>query len=116
MPYYNENVNYISFDESILDFKRNFNDSNANNMTIENINVFPNPANNLLHIQLNYNSFNSYYTYLKIIDIGGKEIINTEIKNSYLTIDVSDIKSGFYIIEILSIDGYKRCKKLNIYH
>ncbi len=49
----------------------------------DNVELFPNPANNILNIQFQ-NTLNSYYSYLRITEIGVKEIYKTEIKNGFL--------------------------------
>lgn len=59
------------------------------------ISVFPNPVNNLLNI-----SSNTTITKIKIINILGQ--ITKELNGNNLSIDVSNLDKGFYIIEIIS--------------
>ncbi|MBK9734071.1 MAG: T9SS type A sorting domain-containing protein [Saprospiraceae bacterium] len=59
------------------------------------IRVFPNPANDLLHIQVDEDIL-----YLNIYNISGQLISRIKSGNQNQTIDVSDFKEGIYIIKI----------------
>ncbi len=63
--------------------------------------VYPNPSNNILQLNLERSSNNSY---LEIIDLNGKVYYNNHIKkissNNIMTIDISNLQSGTYIINL----------------
>jgi len=64
-----------------------------------NIQVFPNPTAN----NLNINSLGSEILTVKVSDISGKQLKTIEnISNNFINIDVSDLISGIYILEISS--------------
>jgi hypothetical protein len=70
------------------------------------ITVFPNPTNNLLHINTtNANSINS----VQLFDVKGKLIYTAFDSNS---IDVKSYKSGLYILKISFEDGVITTKKV----
>lgn len=59
------------------------------------INIYPNPANNLLSLQINDNKEYS----VRILDLSGRNVLSTRINRSG-TIDISGIKTGEYIVLI----------------
>jgi hypothetical protein len=62
------------------------------------VDIYPNPTDNILHCELS--SFKSNKTLLKIFDISGSLVLQTELKNTYNTIEISKLKSGIYFVEI----------------
>lgn len=77
----------------------------ADNMS-KSITVFPNPTNNLLHINItNPNSINS----VQLFDVKGKLIYTAFDNNS---IDVNSYKSGLYVLKIYFEDGVITTKKV----
>ena len=65
-----------------------------NNFRTDNITVYPNPANNYLKIKGIETDFK-----IEIIGVDGKVYLNSYNKKS---IDISDLKSGIYILKIYS--------------
>ena len=68
--------------------------------------VFPNPANDVIHIELNseLSKIESVY----VIDIFGKiihEFRKNEITNSVLTFNIETIPPGIYFIKVISKDN-----------
>lgn len=60
--------------------------------------LFPNPAIDELIIESNTNIFHSYFT---IFDITGREVVaKTKIENSVQNINITDLRSGTYIIQV----------------
>ena len=56
--------------------------------------VFPNPTNGILHVGLKkYNS-------LKIYNISGQEVMSKTSRVSPKTIDLSSLQNGYYIVKI----------------
>lgn len=85
----------------------------TSNFEFNNILVFPNPANNLVHIS----SENAAETIGKvtITDISGKTILSIQPNDvKYVPIDVSTIAKGVYFVEITSKNNNKQVKKLLI--
>jgi hypothetical protein len=60
--------------------------------------IYPNPANDFLHITLNKNDIISYS--ISIIDITGKQVISQSISNT--PIDISLLRSGMYFVKLLN--------------
>jgi len=71
----------------------------------ENAIVYPNPGNGIFHIQ---NVFSGDVT-VQLFDIQGKQVFNSSIQNSLpnseLSIDLSDLPNGTYVIDLS--DGSK---------
>ncbi len=75
-----------------------------------NTRLYPNPANNTLNVETNFNG-NSQ---LKVIDVTGQVVKTQTIQSQLSTLDISSLKSGLYFIEITSADG--RLYKSRIVH
>ncbi|HBF88733.1 MAG TPA: hypothetical protein DDX39_08840 [Bacteroidales bacterium] len=77
--------------------------------------VFPNPADELLIIEIP--KFKSVKYYLSIYDLQGVQIDFYEVKNSYKSeISVSHLKEGVYLYNITLDNGEKYTGKLSIKH
>ena len=76
------------------------------NQTIPKISLYPNPANNMLNLQLPENEKGI----VSILEIEGKNLmtINAETKN--LSIDISSLPKGFYIISYQNEQGVANTK------
>ncbi len=70
---------------------------NENNNSKETINIYPNPTNNIIHVE----SFDNIET-ISVYDINSKKILSNIISN---TIDVSSLHSGLYLIKIKTDQG-----------
>lgn len=66
----------------------------------EEVNIYPNPANDLIHI-----SGRSFQGVVKILDISGKEVRSMEIDGQVSALNIGDLQTGTYFIEIA--DGEK---------
>ena len=70
----------------------------------ENVKIYPNPTNNILHIQSSETIDN-----MRIIDLDGREIMHQKFVNSNsIQLNVSAWKSGIYFIEYYSQQKIKR--------
>ncbi|MEQ8358578.1 MAG: M43 family zinc metalloprotease [Cytophagales bacterium] len=73
----------------------------------ENINIFPNPANNSLNIDLILNT--PVKVEMDIISIEGKKMLNianSSVSDSYkMNIDINELPSGIYIMNFTLSDG-----------
>lgn len=63
--------------------------------------VFPNPATEF--IQVDFNELDNYI--VQLINTSGKTVLTRKIKDINLTIPVSEIESGFYMLRIYSPGG-----------
>lgn len=81
-------------------------------LPVERFSVFPNPAEEALNIQLTL--IESENTVINVIDISGKahQTINAGMVNGdrNLTVDVSDLSTGVYFVEVVNAKG-KQVKK-----
>ena len=64
-----------------------------------NIKLFPNPVSELLNITCNFEN----QTKLKLIDSSGRVLIDDKFENRDIVIDVSDLSSGVYFVEITNL-------------
>ena len=80
---------YMLTDESSL---------NAIELSHTKFKIYPNPANNILHLQIEGNSFNKDYS---IIDLQGKTILSGKTGNETdLLVPIDIISSGSYIFKL----------------
>lgn len=73
--------------------------------------IYPNPASEVLFIEIDNPTTNLIY----ILDITGKEIYTTKALQRTTTIDVSYLKSGLYMVKIVSNQGNITSKLISIY-
>jgi len=82
---------------------------NENSIKKVSVNIYPNPAKETLHINL---LGNITVMTLSIFSISGQKLIE---KNGPLSstesIDISQLKSGMYLLEIISVDGFRDAKR-----
>ena len=74
----------------------------------DNINLYPNPANNMLNISAPFEIDN-----IVIVNILGQQVLNTDATKGITELNVSNLDSGIYFVNII-IDGQKITKKLTI--
>ncbi len=67
----------------------------------QNVKLFPNPAYEFVNIDLSNGDFNS----LKIYDICGKLLIEKLITDTHIELNISNLNSGIYIIQIEGKQG-----------
>ena len=75
--------------------------SNINNVSIDNISVYPNPANTVLNID--GNNINK----IEIVTINGVVVESIQVKNEATKINLSNINKGIYFVRIYSDDFMK---------
>ncbi len=63
------------------------------------LNIYPNPADNFLNIQIDNRNYN--YLKIRIMDLDGRCVIRSEFNTNNTTIDVSALNQGIYILEII---------------
>ena len=78
------------------------------------ISIYPNPANNYLNINFP-NSFSDPFD-VNIYDLNGKLVFNQQLFNLKNTINLNDLKSGFYTYNITNKTSILKEDKLIIEH
>jgi len=82
---------------------------NNDNQLIENIAIYPNPTSNFITISTNENTISS----IEIYNILGKEILKLNTTNSnQIEVNLSDLSSGIYLINIIDSSGKSTLKKV----
>ncbi len=86
------------------DMKMNFSSSSNATTSGQQLTVFPNPASQQISIAIHENT-----SILRIEEINGKILksVNLNEQNQSVTLDVSDLKNGSYLLEALSLSGWK---------
>jgi hypothetical protein len=76
--------------------------TSANEITVKSkINVFPNPANNVINFEMDNVNARS----IQIYDMTGKLVTNVDVRNSFVSVDLSSLSEGLYIYKINDING-----------
>ncbi len=86
--------------------------STTSNISSSSINIYPNPATEVLTIE----GLTSSKKLLQLINISGEEYISRRIKTNSLTIDISRLPSGIYLLVIHDQSNISTIKKVIIYH
>ncbi|MCQ2280068.1 MAG: leucine-rich repeat protein [Bacteroidales bacterium] len=84
--------------------------SGIDDIAKQSVKVYPNPASDVIHIEMNTNTNNKIFVY----DICGKKVANIESKASSTDINLSSLPQGVYILRIINVSGVyveKICKK-----
>ena len=77
--------------------------------------IYPNPASNVVHVAFPQNSPDSDFD-VKITDLFGREmIVGKTSGSSLLTIDVSALPAGVYLVEVLSKGERLRTEKVVVH-
>ena len=93
---YNFVHNSGDWEAIIDDFKIELDESASNpNLNLANLSVYPNPVSDMLNINYNEN-----ITKLTIYDVAGRSVKSIATNNSMNSINVSDLKSGTYLLSI----------------
>ncbi len=97
----------IIIDELRIDTTPNFTLGTTNFNNISGLNVYPNPANDYLHITTAINGVKN----IAIYDVMGKEVLNTTTANE--VINVASLNAGIYLVKITE-EGKTATRKLVI--
>jgi hypothetical protein len=84
-------------------------------ISIQHFTVFPNPANDIINVDLTRVRANMNDMEIVVSDLSGRIIISIKASNSHQTINCSDLPNGIYMIEIKSKTnsiGHERFVKL----
>lgn len=74
------------------------------------LSIYPNPTDGILYVKQNYSLTSK--TMLSIIDITGKNVLTTSLKNINQTIDVSHLNTGVYFATLTTDTGVKETIKI----
>ena len=74
------------------------------------LSIYPNPTDGVIHVKQNYSL--SAKTMLSIVDITGKNVLITSLKNTNQTIDVSHLNTGVYFATLTTDTGVKETIKI----
>jgi parallel beta-helix repeat protein len=73
----------------------------ATNKSNNNATFYPNPASNELNINYKVNTINSNEVEIKIYDLSGRLVVYKSLNlNQSNTLDISELKEGFYLINL----------------
>ena len=72
------------------------------------LNFYPNPVDNLLNIE--FKEFGNYT--IQVLDINGRELLNTKINAKQTTLNTSSWSSGVYNLIIKNESGYLESKRI----
>ena len=111
-----QNISYARCPDGSANFDYALPTFNAVNTCLASINelseatfsIFPNPTSNSFTLQLNENKAVN----LKIYDIQGRIVFQTEEVEMEQTIDASNWHSGYYIVSLQTENGQLQTKKL----
>lgn len=79
----------------------------ADNQVHPDISIFPNPSMNLITIKSGYNLKDSQYL---ITDQAGKDVIKGKLLNEATQIDISQLPSGIYFVQIIGVNSRQSFK------
>ena len=65
-----------------------------------NINIYPNPANNIITLEIPVEKFIEHELSFQLTDIQGRLMKSASISESMQQIDISDIADGMYLLKV----------------
>jgi len=71
------------------------------NITENKLRLYPNPSHDILNVRI---AGNARKMELRIIDLSGKIVAKTEFKTATFSYDISELRNGMYILEMLFDD------------
>jgi hypothetical protein len=70
--------------------------------------VYPNPANDVLNININNSSFkNSIVVY----NVSGAEVLKTNMANSSAQLNIENLSNGVYLVKVSNKNGFNKTVK-----
>lgn len=78
----------------------------VDNFKLTDINLYPNPAENILNIDFK----DVAETKVNLYDMSGRLVMNTVLINTNNKLDMSQLKSGIYVVELSNENGKARTK------
>lgn len=68
------------------------------------VNIYPNPANSLIYIEIHGNNSNSL---ISVFDFQGRIFMDRQVTLPHTEVDVSELNAGVYFVKVISDDGVK---------
>lgn len=68
--------------------------------TSSQINVFPNPSDNIIHIELPH--YSAETTLVELFDMNGRKVFSKKVNTKLFTIDISGFNNGIYLLKTLN--------------
>lgn len=75
-------------------------------LSIGDVNIYPNPVADILHIDMATTSEKEFS--IKIIDLSGKILKRFNLRSSKVEVNVNDLQSGAYLVEVTDTSTQKR--------
>jgi uncharacterized repeat protein (TIGR01451 family) len=66
--------------------------------------LYPNPATNIIHVV----SENGQNSVIKILDLNGRLVMTERLNNGKVSLDVSNLTNGMYVISTIGVNGIER--------
>jgi hypothetical protein len=94
----------IVFTKTNISFKNDL----INNVET-NIALYPNPANEVLNINISNNIYNNYY--VTIVNISGAEVMKTFMNSSSAQLNIVELNHGVYFVKVTNENGFNKTVK-----
>ena len=72
------------------------------------LNLYPNPTTGIVFIQVSNELIDKGY---KVVDAIGKQIVSSHIASEFISLDLTHLENGVYILEIPSVNYSARIIK-----
>ncbi len=104
---YSSNCGTATFCDTVAVWEEGIND-----LTLSNISIYPNPANNVLTVDMLHNTddITADYTAIQIYNAIGQQVLSKPRDNQYklVNIPVTDLPEGMYLATIVDSKGVRR--------
>jgi hypothetical protein len=74
-----------------------------------NISVYPNPATDVLNININNSSFKN--SEVVVYNISGVEVLKTNMANSSAQLNIENLSNGVYLVKVTNQNGFNKTVK-----
>ncbi len=85
------------------------------NFTNDEVNIYPNPANTIMNLELGIKNAAPIAITIRITDMLGNILKQENITTEKISIDVSDIQNGIYFVCVKTLEGVQ-IKKIVVQH
>jgi len=90
--------------EFTISVEENDESTDISSVTSSDLTIYPNPTEG--EIQVTLNNYDQYKnSQIKIIDVTGKIVEKSEVEGTHTTLDLSNLKSGIYLIQVGSLEN-----------
>ena len=67
----------------------------------QNVNVYPNPANDVIYIKLNATKVSN----IRIVDMAGREVANITPSKTLISVPTNELAAGMYFVQLHTATG-----------